>query len=49
MKAGNHAMQLCHTDAHGWNLMQNQNLMLIDWEGLKLAPVEADLRALRGA
>ena len=34
---------LCHTDIHGWNLMQGENLFLIDWEGLKLAPVEADL------
>lgn len=34
---------LCHTDIHGWNLMQSKNLILIDWEGLKLAPVEADL------
>ncbi|WP_333648516.1 aminoglycoside phosphotransferase family protein [Lacrimispora sp.] len=34
---------LCHTDIHGWNLIQSENLLLIDWEGLKLAPVEADL------
>ena len=34
---------LCHTDIHGWNLIQSGNLTLIDWEGLKLAPVEADL------
>lgn len=34
---------LCHTDIHGWNLIQSENLILIDWEGLKLAPVEADL------
>ncbi|MGI2296507.1 phosphotransferase enzyme family protein [Paenibacillus sp. GXUN7292] len=38
-------MTLCHTDLHNWNLMQSSSrqLMLIDWEGLKLAPVEADL------
>ncbi|TBL67998.1 aminoglycoside phosphotransferase family protein [Paenibacillus thalictri] len=37
-------MALCHTDLHHWNLMQSGGrLMLIDWEGLKLAPVEADL------
>ncbi|MGF9916635.1 aminoglycoside phosphotransferase family protein [Paenibacillus ehimensis] len=37
-------MALCHTDVHPWNLMQSgRQLMLIDWEGLKLAPVEADL------
>lgn len=34
---------LCHTDIHGWNLMQGESLILIDWEGLRLAPVEADL------
>lgn len=34
---------LCHTDIHGWNLIQSENLILIDWEGLKIAPVEADL------
>ncbi|MGO4790365.1 aminoglycoside phosphotransferase family protein [Paenibacillus sp. 2KB_20] len=38
------AMALCHTDVHGWNLMSTrQQLKLIDWEGLKLAPVEADM------
>lgn len=40
-------MKLCHTDIHNWNLMQSgQQLILIDWEGLKLAPVEADLMSL---
>lgn len=34
---------LCHTDVHGWNLMWAEHLYLIDWEGLRLAPVEADL------
>ncbi|MFS1511600.1 aminoglycoside phosphotransferase family protein [Chengkuizengella sp. SCS-71B] len=35
---------LCHTDLHNWNFMQTENnLILIDWEGLKLAPVEADM------
>ena len=34
---------LCHTDIHGWNLMQGDSLVLLDWEGLKLAPAEADL------
>ncbi|MBO9607562.1 MAG: aminoglycoside phosphotransferase family protein [Paenibacillaceae bacterium] len=34
---------LCHTDLHSWNLMQaNEQLILLDWEGLRLAPVEAD-------
>ena len=36
-------MVLCHTDAHGWNLMQGKHLVLVDWEGIKLAPAEADL------
>lgn len=40
-------MALCHTDLHYWNLMQSeQQLILIDWEGLRLAPVEADLMFL---
>lgn len=40
-------MALCHTDLHHWNLMQSgEQLILIDWEGLKLAPVEADLMFL---
>ena len=39
---------LCHTDVHGWNLMQSDRLILIDWEGMKLAPPEADLFAFRG-
>lgn len=34
---------LCHTDIHEGNILQNESgLVLIDWEGLKLAPVEAD-------
>ena len=36
---------LCHTDLHGWNLLQAERLLLLDWEGLKLAPAEADLFA----
>lgn len=39
---------LCHTDVHGWNLMQSGRLILIDWEGMKLAPPEADLFAFVG-
>ncbi|MBT2218067.1 phosphotransferase [Virgibacillus dakarensis] len=47
LKYANLRMALCHTDLHNWNLMQSGNqLMLIDWEGLKLAPVEADLMFL---
>lgn len=36
---------LCHTDAHNWNLIQGERLYLLDWEGLCLAPPEADLYA----
>ncbi|WP_409346733.1 phosphotransferase [Paenibacillus sp. MBLB4367] len=43
LKDSNVRMALCHTDIHHWNLMQSENqLILIDWEGLKWAPVEAD-------
>lgn len=43
VKHKNYKMVLCHTDAHGWNLMQGDHLVLVDWEGMKLAPAEADL------
>ncbi len=43
VKQKENKMVLCHTDAHGWNLMQNERLVLVDWEGIKLAPAEADL------
>jgi len=43
VKLKNIKMVLCHTDAHGWNLIQSEYLVLVDWEGLKLAPAEADL------
>jgi thiamine kinase-like enzyme len=43
IKKKNIKMVLCHTDAHGWNLIQDKQLVLIDWEGLRLAPAEADL------
>lgn len=47
LKNSNLRMALCHTDIHNWNLMQSeQQLLLIDWEGLKLAPVEADIMFL---
>ena len=39
---------LCHTDIHGWNLMQSDKLILIDWETIKLAPAEADLYSFWG-
>ena len=38
------AFVLCHTDLHQWNMMQTKDtLVLIDWEGIRLAPAEADL------
>ncbi len=38
---------LCHTDIHNWNLIQtDEDLILIDWEGIKYAPKEADFFAL---
>lgn len=46
LKAADLKKTLCHTDLHYWNLMQSKHLMLIDWEGLKLAPVEADIMFL---
>jgi thiamine kinase-like enzyme len=47
LRNSNLRMSLCHTDIHNWNLMQaEQQLILIDWEGLKLAPVEADMMFL---
>ncbi|MCL2548752.1 MAG: phosphotransferase, partial [Symbiobacteriaceae bacterium] len=33
----------CHGDAHGNNVIQSDRLVLVDWEDLRLAPVEADL------
>lgn len=36
----------CHTDIHGWNLIQGNRLVLLDWEGLKYAPPEADFFSL---
>ena len=43
LKAAPPKFVLCHTDVHGWNLMQSKRLHLIDWEGVRLAPPEADL------
>ncbi len=39
----------CHTDMHGHNLMRTKaGLVLLDWEGLRAAPAEADLFMLPG-
>jgi len=43
LKSKPHQFVLSHADAHNWNVMQGKNLMLIDWECLKLAPQEQDL------
>ncbi|MCL2427063.1 MAG: aminoglycoside phosphotransferase family protein, partial [Oscillospiraceae bacterium] len=43
VKSNDPYFALCHTDIHGWNLMQSDQLILIDWESIKFAPVEADL------
>ena len=48
VKAAELPFVLCHTDIHGWNLMQSNGLVLIDWESLKFAPAEADLYAFWG-
>ena len=35
---------LCHNDIHGWNVItQTDGLILLDWEGLRFSPREADL------
>jgi len=39
----NFGMTLCHMDAHGYNLMQSDRLVLVDWEMAKYAPPELDL------
>lgn len=40
---------LCHTDIHNWNMMQTEKgLVLLDWEGLRYAPPEADLFCIYG-
>ncbi|WP_211745604.1 aminoglycoside phosphotransferase family protein [Paenibacillus sp. Marseille-Q4541] len=40
-------MVLCHTDLHNWNLIDScGRLYLIDWEGLRLSPIEADFMSL---
>ncbi len=44
LKAAGLPMVLCHGDIHRGNLMQRDSqLVLIDWEGVSIAPPEADL------
>jgi uncharacterized protein involved in tolerance to divalent cations len=40
-----HPMVLCHTDIHGYNVVINTDdvPVLIDWEGMMVAPAEHDL------
>ena len=37
------SLVLCHTDAHYNNVIQRNQLVLVDWEDIRLAPAEADL------
>ena len=48
VKAAKPPFVLCHTDIHGWNIMQSDKLILIDWETIKLAPAELDLYTFWG-
>ena len=43
LRTGYAPLVLCHTDAHGNNVIQGERLVLVDWEELRLAPAEADL------
>lgn len=44
LKRQNLVFNLCHTDIHHWNIIvQNRQLYLLDWEGIKFAPPEADI------
>lgn len=42
------ALVFCHTDIHNFNILQGERLVLIDWEGIKLAPPEHDLMFIYG-
>jgi len=44
MPSLNLPLVVCHNDIHGWNVItQGDKLLLLDWEGLRFAPREADL------
>ncbi|MCL2545247.1 MAG: phosphotransferase [Clostridia bacterium] len=43
VRVGAGPLVLCHADAHPWNVMQSDRLVLVDWEDLRWAPAEADL------
>ena len=42
---------ICHTDIHSWNVIRkkDQRLVIIDWEGIMLAPAEHDLFIFTGS
>ncbi len=44
LKEQNLKFCLCHTDIHHWNIItDDKQLYLLDWEGIKFAPLEADI------
>ncbi len=44
LAAQEHSMVVCHTDIHGYNVVIQDDIpLLIDWEGMKIAPKEHDL------
>ena len=44
LAAQEHSMVVCHTDIHGYNVVIQDDIpVLIDWEGMKIAPKEHDL------
>ncbi|MBO9692845.1 phosphotransferase [Chryseobacterium sp.] len=44
LSGGDFSFVLCHTDIHNWNIIADEsNIHLIDWEGIKYAPAEADI------
>jgi Ser/Thr protein kinase RdoA (MazF antagonist) len=43
IRLGYSPIVLCHGDAHGNNVIQSKQIVLVDWEDLRWAPAEADL------
>jgi hypothetical protein len=44
LRARHHPLVVCHTDIHGYNVVIADDVpLLIDWEGMKIAPPEHDL------
>lgn len=50
LRAGPPSFVLCHGDCHGWNLLidDRDQLFLVDWDTLLLAPKERDLMFIGG-